>query len=363
MSRKVLLLFKCSGNVKEYLVSSYKQQTLVILFLSYCFCYSISSLAAQTNAPIIWNIQSNKLSGSVQFHLEQRSMARIEQLSHGQLKFNVLPNDSMFAVQSTFNAVRLSKIDGMFMSPQFWGGADIIFTIYGDLVAAWDSPAQYRLWLEQEQGINYLQSTYHRFGLHQVGYMVSPSESIISQTPIAKLEDFAGKSIRTPPGMISDFFSLLGAKPKQMSVSQVMESLENHRINMADYSNIVVNEKAGLYGLAKHTNFPGFHSMSLLDFVVNKKKWDALKPEHQDIVETVIGEWEKSLDQEMEEKQEQVIKLLKTQGVTIYQWDASEIKKARNIAKTVWHQYALKSLEAKKVIAQLTAWLELNGNI
>ncbi|MEM5528919.1 TRAP transporter substrate-binding protein DctP [Gammaproteobacteria bacterium AS21] len=341
----------------------YKHKTLVILILSYCFCYSTFSLAAQAPKPVIWNIQSNKIASSIQFHLEQRSMARIKELSDGELVFNVVPVDSIFAAKSTFNAVRSAKVEGMFMSPQFWGGADIVFTIYGDLVAAWETQDQYRQWLEQEQGIRYLQATYHRFGLHQVGYMVSPMESIISQTPIANLADFAGKNIRTPPGMITDFFRLLGAKPKQMSISQVMESLENHRISMADYSNIVVNEKAGLYGLAKHTNFPGFHSMSLLDFVVNKKAWDSLTPEHQKIVNIVIKDWEKSLDEELELKQQQVVRLLVSQGVTLYRWDEKELKKARNIAQQVWHKYALKSPEASNVISQLMAWLKLNGNI
>jgi TRAP-type C4-dicarboxylate transport system substrate-binding protein len=342
-------------------MNSFKQNILRVFIFSYFMIYSIFTQAAPT--PIVWDIQSNKLAGSIQFQLEQQTMSRIEELSRGELKFNVVSIDSIFLAKSTFSAVRFGKLQGMFMTPQYWGGADVVFSIYGDLVAAWESPEQYRQWLEQEQGLQYLQSTYHRFGLHQVGYMVSPAESLVSTVPIANLNDFRGKSIRTPPGMVADFFTLLGAKPKEMSMSQVIGSLANHRIQMTDYSNIVVNDKVGLYGVAKHTNYPGFHSMALLDFVVNKKAWDALEPKHQAIVKLVISDWEKSLDQEMELKLDQVIERLKSQGVILYQWDAQELKKARNIAKKIWQEYALKSPEAHQVISQLMAWLESNGNI
>ena len=335
--------------------------TLKVLIFSYFMGFSIFAQAAPV--PIVWNIQSNKLAGSIQFQLEQRAMAKIEALSQGELKFNVVSVDSLFSTKSTFSAARLGKIQGMFMTPQYWGGADVVFSIYGDLVAAWESPDQYKQWLDLHHGLEGLQSTYHRFGLHQIGYMVSPAESIVSMVPIAKLDDFADQSIRTPPGMVADFFKLLGAKPKQISMAQVMASLANHRINMTDYSNILVNEKVGLYGVAKHTNYPGFHSMALLDFVANKKAWDRLEPKHQAIVELVISEWEQSLDQEMDLKLDQVISRLKSQGVILYQWDTQELKKARNIAKTIWQEYAQKSPQADKVISQLMAWLQKNGNI
>jgi len=334
---------------------------LQVMIVSYCFFYSIFVQAQQQ--PIVWNIQSNKLAGSVQFKLEQQTMARVAELSDGELQFNVVSIDSLFFAKSTFNAVRFGKIQGMFMTPQYWGGANVVFSIYGDLVAAWESPDQYKQWLEQEGGITGLEEIYHRYGLHQVGYMITPTESIVSTVPIENLDDFAGKNIRTPPGMVADFFSLLGAKPKQMSMAQVIDSLANHRIHMTDYSNVLVNEKVGLYGVAKHTNYPGFHSMALIDFVVNKKAWDELKPRHKEIVNTVIRGWEQSLDQELELQLEQVLLRLKSQGVIFHQWDTKELKKARNIAKMVWQEYAQKSPEAQEVISKLMAWLKKNGNI
>lgn len=320
----------------------------------------ISKASAQ---PIIWKVQSNKLAGSLQLKLEQQLAQTIAMKSNQQLIIRIKPENGFVGLRQGFTAARLGEIDGLLMSPQYWGGADPVFAIMGDLVAAWKSPAQYRYWLEKQQGIRHLRASYLRQGLVLIGYMVSPTESLVSMQPIAKLADFKNRLMRTPPGMVTEFFKSLGAKPRQITIAQVAPGLTAGQIQTADYSNLVVNHYVGLYQQAKYTNYPGFHSMPLLDFVVNLKTWHALDPTLQEVVIQATQQWQTGLDNAYRAHIQEVLQSLDNEGVIVQSWTPRELILAREQAIKVWDNYANKSIRANVLIEELKAWLIKIGNI
>jgi TRAP-type mannitol/chloroaromatic compound transport system substrate-binding protein len=312
---------------------------------------------------VTWKVQSNKPADGILFSFEKHLAKDITKLTKNTLIFDLRSGNDPVGVREAFNALRLGKIDAMFMSPQYWGGADPVFPIMGDLVAAWDSPEQYFHWLNDKGGIKHLEAAYLRFGLKLVGYVVAPTESLVSKVAIADINDIQGQVMRTPPGMISDFFQLLGARTRNLTASKVTQALTDGKITIADLSHISMNSELGLYKQAKHTNYPGFHSAPLYDFVVNQKAWDALTAEQQDVVSDALLHWRVISYKANQEGVNQILASLKQQGVTIHRWDKLEIKKARTIAIAVWDKYAAKSDHAKALITELKQWLKVIGNI
>lgn len=313
--------------------------------------------------PIVWKVQSNKPAAGVLFTIEQQLAEEIAFETKGELILVVKPEGGFLGIREAFNGLRKGSIEGMFMTPQYWGGADPVFTVLGDLVAAWDSPAQYRRWLSEQKGIRYLESAYERYGLKLISYTIAPSESIVSTTPIANVSDFKGKVIRSPPGMISDFFAALGARPRHLTVAKISPALANGRINMADFSNLVHNYHLNQYKVAKYTNYPGFHSMPLYDFVVRKEAWLGLSDEHKLAVKKVMNRWDKIIYNSTHFHLQKVLKLTEKEGVTVHRWNKSEIRAARRLAVSVWDNYARKNRTAKQIITELKQWLKSIGNI
>ena len=328
--------------------------------------YLLLSLFFATNSlaqPLVWKIQSNKPANSFMLSVEQHMMNQIKRESQGSLILELKESQGYVSDREAYNALRTGIIDGMLMTPSYWGGADPIFAIFGDLVAAWNSPAQYLRWLDQVQGGRYLQQAYQRVGLRMLGYVIAPMESLISTKPLTSIDDLKGQILRAPPGMISDFFTQIGARPRNIPGNRVLKLMQQGRIHSADYSDLVVNYQTGAYQIAKYTNYPGFHSMPLYDFVVREVSWQALTDSQREAVMNAIQVWQSSAYKASRKKLEKTKKLVLAQGVTIHQWSELELKRARQQATIVWDKYASKSVAAKKLIDELKRWLQNEGNL
>jgi len=335
------------------------------VILKYCLLLLLFYIACAVHAtePIVWKIQTNKPSSSYLFLIEQQMMQQIELESSAELTFDLKGENGFVNPRSAYNALRTGNIDAMLMTPSYWGSADPVFAIMGDLVAAWNSPQQYLKWLDKSNGIKHLQNAYERVGLLLIGYCVGTAESLISRTPIADADSLDGIIMRTPPGMISDFFRLLGAKVKNISGGKVLQALEQKRIQAADFSDLAINQQMGAYRIAKYSNYPGFHSMPLYDFVVRKQSWNQLTNKQKDIVLSAVKQWQSKAYAITQTHMATAVMKVLSQGVTLHTWHHLELKKARQSAKIVWDKYATKSDQAKQLIAELKRWLIIEGNI
>ena len=132
---------------------------------------------------------------------------------------------------------------------------------------------------------------------------------------------------------------------------------------MADYSYLVDNVNLKLYATAKHTNYPGFHSMPLYDFVVRKKSWQGISDKHKLAVKKVMSRWDTIVFNSTRFQLERALKVAKSEGVTLHRWDESETKAARRLAVKVWDDYGRKNVKAQQLIDELKSWLTLIGNI
>jgi len=325
--------------------------------------YYLFSCSASAAEPVTWKIQTNKPHASSLFKIEQQMLQNIELDTASALKFDLKGRNGFVNNRSAYNALRTGEIDAMFMTPSYWANADPVFAIMGDLVAAWDNPQQYSRWLSSANGIRYLDEAYARVGLKLLGYSIATPESLIARKPIPNVNALQGLTIRTPPGMISDFFKLLGARVKNISGSKVLISLEQKRIDVADFSDLSVNNQMGAYRIVKHTNYPGFHSMPLYDFVVNLQRWNKLSNKQKEIVLKAVQQWQSKAYTVSQEELLEAKKEVLAQGVTLHTWSTDELKKARQKATIVWDKYSAKSDKAKALINELKLWLISEGNL
>lgn len=320
-------------------------------------------IADSYGAPIVWKIQTNKPDSTTLLTSEQDMMLDIKRQSKGQLDFVLKSAAGYVKPREAYNAVRTGEIDAMLMTPSYWAGANPVFAIMGDLVAAWNSPNQYLKWLNESGGIKHLERAYQSVGLKLLGYTVGSAESLVATKPIANVSDLQGLVMRSPPGMINQLFQLLGVKTRNIPAQKILESLKRNRIDMSDISDLAVNLQFGAYDIAKHTNFPGFHSMPLYDFVVRQQSWDQLTKQQQAIIKRAVTNWQRQSLASAGALQRKAVKGAKAKGVQLYRWDNDNLILVRKQAIKIWDQYAQKSSAASVLIKELKAWLKAEGNI
>jgi TRAP-type C4-dicarboxylate transport system substrate-binding protein len=334
------------------------------LFIS-IFLISIQACFGSTT---VWKIQSHKLSNSLLHqNFNKYVVEPINKELKGKLQIELYSQDTTEILHenvSSFSAVRSGNIDGMFSATMYWGNIDPVFAIFGDLIAAWPSTLDFNNWYDETGAEQLISKTYQKYNMKFLGYSLTSHESLVSNIPINNIKSFKNKIIRTPHGSMGNkFFVKVRANVRPMGMSKVMGSLTQGAIHMADFSTIGVNLREGLYKSAKHTNYPGFHSLPVLDFVVNNNRWNELSEECKQIILKYVMKWKQQNITSILVADKLALKKLKAHGVNIYTWSKNDLKEARIIASSIWHEFASKSKDANSLVSSIKAWLKKNDKL
>jgi len=144
-------------------------------------------------------------------------------------------------------------------------------------------------------------------------------------------------------------FENLGASPIVMDFNEIFTALETGIIDGADAANLTNNIGLGLYDIAEHTNYPGFHSMPADHLACRKDVWDGMPAHHQAILK--IGMQALALRNttinEVKNAQNSVI--LADKGLNMYEWSPEELGKYRTAVQEAWVEFAT-TPEAKSLL-------------
>lgn len=339
-----------------------------MMMVKWIFIISIfASCSVVLAGPTIWTVQSHKPEASI-FHqnFKKYVVVPINKDLKGQLEIHLSAQgeNQLHSNRSSFSEVRYGRVSGRFSATMYWGGADPVFAIAGDLIAAWETEEDFFDWFDNFGGEAFVQKAYARYNSYFVGYALSPHESLVAKFPITDIKSLKGKTIRTPPGSMGRaFFEALGAVSRSFEMSKVSSSFQRSAIDAADYSTIGLNLQEGIYKHAKHTNYPGFHSLPVLEFVVNLQQWNRLSLGEKAVIKRHVKNWQKMNTVIVKKLEAKHIAQLKVEGVTIHRWTQLELHKARTIAIRVWDEFARKSPQAKAIVESIKKWLRDNNKL
>jgi len=173
-----------------------------------------------------------------------------------------------------------------------------------------------------------------------VGWWVPGQESLSSTKPIRNVEDFKDWKFRSPPGLATLVFANLGASPIVMDFTEIFTALETGLIDGADAANVSTNVGLGLYDIAEHTNYPGFHSMPADHLACNKDVWDKLSDANKRILEVSMEALALRIATETEIMNAKTAQELEAKGVNLYDWSSEDRAAYRAAVKDAWVEYA-----------------------
>lgn len=312
--------------------------------------------AAETNLRIQTHFSPETLSGQ----MAAEFIEDITAMSGGEIKVEMFYASSVVKSAETFDAAATGILDCDMTGGAYQTGKNPAFQFTGDLNGGYANPYQQMAWLLHGGGYDALNKLYNEHNMEFIGWWIPGPESLSSTRPIRGVDDFKNWKFRSPPGVITLIFKNLGASPIVMDFNEIFTALETGIIDGADAANLTNNIGLGLYDIAKHTNYPGFHSMPADHLACRKDVWDAMPDNHKAILKVGMQALALKNTTINEVKNAQNSVALAEKGVNMYEWSPEELAKYREAVQTAWGEFAT-TPEAKELLGSHLDFLRSIG--
>lgn len=296
--------------------------------------------------------------------LVQNFVDDIEMMSNNEIDVRMNYAASVVKGPATFDAARSGVLDCDMTTGGYQTGKNAAFQFVGDIMGGYSTPYQQLSWLYFADGLNEANKLYNKYDMQLIGWWIHGMESLASTKRLRGPADLKGWKFRLPKGMGHDIFVEFGASPINMGFGEVLTGLETGLIEGADASNLSTNAGLGLYDVAKHTNYPGFHSMPSDHLACNKKKWDGMPKRHQRIIETAMQKLALQAAMTTEVKNTRAAAVLGAQkGLTMYDWSTQDRATFRKAAIKAWTKWGKKTPEARALVNSHIKYLKSLGQL
>ena len=270
-------------------------------------------------------------------------------MSNGEIEVEMFYASAVVKSAETFDAAATGILDCDMTGGAYQTGKNPAFQFTGDLMGGYANPFQQMAWLLHGGGRDAVNELYNDHNMEFIGWWIPGPESLASTAPIRNVEDFKDWKFRSPPGMATLVFKNLGASPIVMDFNEIFTALETGIIDGADAANLTNNVGLGLYDIAEHTNFPGFHSMPADHLACRKDVWDAMPENHKRILTVAMDSLALHNATINEVKNAQTANELRAKGVNLYEWTPEELAKFREAVRAGWEEFAT-TPEAKALL-------------
>lgn len=318
---------------------------------------SYGALAAEHTLRIQTHYAPETVSGK----LAQQFVDDVETMSGGRLDIEMFFSSSVVKSVETFDAAASGILDGDMTGGAYQTGKNPAFQFVGDIMGGYDTPWQQYAWLYHGDGFEAANNLYNEYNMQLIGWWIYGQESMSSSKPIAGPADLKDWKFRSPPGLETEIFAELGAKPVVMDFTEIFTALETGIIDGADASGLANNVGLGLYDLVSHATYPGFHSMPSDHLAIRKDAWDALPDDLKRIIEVAMQKLAFQTALTFEVKNNEAAKAMTAKGVTLYDWSAEDRAAFRAAAQKAWQGWAEKTPEARALVDSHVAFLKNLG--
>ena len=298
---------------------------------------------------------------SVEGQALARFAALCQQFSGGQLEIEMHFSSDIVKETEAFDAARKGIIDGDCTNPSFVTGKEPAFQFFGDLLGGYRESLQLQSWFSHGGGRALADKLYPQFGVHLVGLFFAGVEALSSTKPLRGIADLKDWRFRCPPGMESEIFARLGAKPVVMPFAEVFTAMNTGVVDGCDASQLSLNKQLGLYNIAKYATYPGFHSLPANHLSINLKKWEGLPKDLQRIIEVTYNFAMEGAVREYVATNAKAAAELRKQGITLCAWSDQDLQKYSATAREIWGEWAGRSPMAKEMVDSHIAFLSMLG--
>lgn len=318
---------------------------------------------ARSQTPIKWRVQTAAYAGTAGYTMFQKYCANIKELSEGKLQFQAFPPDAVVGTFEMFNAVKGGVLDAMHCFTTYWAGTMPVAAFLSSYPLGLDRPDQWETWFYELGGLQIARKAFRAQNMYYVGPIQHDLNLIHSKIPIKSFEEFKGKRIRFPGGMIAEIFSQAGVSTVLLTGGEVYGALERGVIDGADFVGPAVNYNLKFGVVAKYIIMgppatPCLHQpVDLMDLTVNMARWTALPKHLQEIVTAATRQHSWDHYAYIQKENIAAWEKYKTEGIQVIRLSEEDVQKFRRHAIPLWFKWAKKDPLAKEAFASQLAFM------
>jgi TRAP-type mannitol/chloroaromatic compound transport system substrate-binding protein len=312
-------------------------------------------MRVQAADPIKLKIQTAWDAGTLGYVKFQEFCKEVGEVSEGKFMLEGFPAGAIVGTFEMFDAVKAGVFDAMHCFDVYWPGKIPVATFLSSYPFGMDRPDQWETWHHELGGREFAREAYGKHNMYYLGPIQHDDNLIHSKVPIRSFEDFKGKKIRYPGGIIADIYRSAGVATVLLPGGEVYPALEKGVIDASDYVGAAINYNLGYGEIAKYIimgppSTPCLHQpVDIMSIEVNMNTWKKIPKHWQQFFEAMVAKH--SYDHYTAIQAADIIafeKFQKEQGVEIIRLKDSDIEKFKRFAPELWVKWAKKSPLAMK---------------
>jgi TRAP-type mannitol/chloroaromatic compound transport system substrate-binding protein len=321
-------------------------------------------LRAKSASPVTLRIQTAWEKNTLGFVKFKEFCKEVDEVSDGKIVFKGYPAGAAVGTFQMFDAVKKDMLDGMHCFDVYWPTKIPAATFLSSYPFGMDRPDQWETWYNALGGKEIAREAYGSNNMYYIGPIQHDDNIIHSKVPIRSFEDFKGKRLRYPGGIVADIYRAAGVSTVLLAGSDVYPALKKGEIDGADYTGAAINYSLGFSKVAKYIimgppSTPCLHQpVDLMSLNINLKKWREIPAPYQKLIEAATAKHSYEQYAAIQVADIEAFDKMKKEGVEVIRLKEEDIAKFRRFAPEMWVKWAKKSKLAMKAFKSQLAFME-----
>ena len=253
---------------------------------------TLAAPAVLAQAPIVIKMQTSWGAANIWDEFAKDYAQRVDEMSGGRLKVDVLPAGAVVAAFQVLDAVNDGVLDAAHSVPVYWYGKNKAASLFGTGPVLGGSATTMLSWFYAGGGAElYRELTQDIMGLDVVGYMGFP---MFAQPfgwfkgEVSTVADLDGFKYRTV-GLAADLMAKLGMSVAQLPGGEIVPAMERGVIDAFEFNNPSSDKDFGAQDVAKNYYLSSYHQASeSFEFLFSRTFLEDLDPDLQAILKYAV---------------------------------------------------------------------------
>ncbi|WP_299650752.1 TRAP transporter substrate-binding protein [uncultured Jannaschia sp.] len=249
---------------------------------------ALAAPAVLAQAPMVLKMQTSWGANNVWQEFAQDYADRVEAMSGGRLKIDVLPAGAVVAAFQVMDAVNDGVIDAAHSVSAYWYGKSKSASLFGTGPVFGASSQAMLGWFYEGGGEElYRELTQDELGLDVVGLLGFP---MFAQPfgwfkgEVNSVADIQGFKYRTV-GLAADLLQTMGMSVAQLPGGEIVPAMERGVIDAFEFNNPSSDRDFGAQDVAKNYYLSSYHQAAeQFEFLFNRFTYEDLEPDLQAIL-------------------------------------------------------------------------------
>ena len=241
-------------------------------------------------------IQTAVPTASIYFELMKRFGDRVDKMSNGRVKMEILPDGAVVGAFEILDAVDKGVVDGGFAWTHYWSGKNTAAALFSNPAAGGGTgmdQMSHMAWLFQGGG-NALYEKLFSDGLKVnikpfMMQPMGPDPFGWFKVPINSIDDMKKMKYRSPPGLTGEIFKEMGINAVAMPGAEIVPAAQRGVIDAAEWIGPADDMILGFHTVFKHYYLQGLHQSSDVgELLINKITWNKLPADLKAVIEGAV---------------------------------------------------------------------------